>query len=187
MPHKSVLSPAPVALQDLTYYSTRITQPVIRAVLGPWFIGATVQFFLAGFACATFGRYLATPNYRCDPRAHQFILWTVMSLLALAVMLSTGLVLFHGVSQKRGSHQLLAVPVADSLQSTLGGAAAALVQGFLLVRAARESMFDDWIERSGTRLVVDPRLEHQLLRDHRRRRAAFLTVGSALIGCVSRR
>lgn len=60
-----------------------------------------------------------------------------MMILAAVSLLDAGLAVYHVVSQRRGPFGELGVPVAEAMQSTLGGASAALVQGFLLFRTSQ--------------------------------------------------
>lgn len=115
-------------------------QYIATGNLGPYFVGLMLQLFLAGIAFGNFGRYLCTPTCASDSRAHRILLWTVMAQLALVTSLNMGLCMFHGLSQERSVQAVFAHAVPDGLGPAMAGVVAALVQGFLLRRAAKVSL-----------------------------------------------
>lgn len=114
-------------------------QFVATANYGPLFTGLILQLFLAGIAFGSFGRYLYTPTYASDSRPHRVLLWAVMIQLALVTSLSSVLCMIRGLNQDRSIDAIFTMGVADGLGPGMAGLSAALVQGFLLVRAARVS------------------------------------------------
>lgn len=107
--------------------------------LGPYFVGMSLSFLLAGLALANFGRYLATANYSSDPRPHKALTWAVMAHLVFATGLNAFLALAHAIHQDRVYGRVFTVTVVDALGPGVRGAGAAMVQSFLLVRAGQVS------------------------------------------------
>lgn len=112
-------------------------QYVATANLSPLFAGLVLQFFFAGLAFGNFGRYLSTPTYASDSRAHQILVWAVMTSLALVTGLCVASCMLHALGQDRSIHAIFAMTVPDGVGPTMAGVVAALVQGLLLVRAAK--------------------------------------------------
>ena len=139
-----------------------------------------LSFLLAGLAFGNFFRYLATLNYQTDPRAHKCLLWVVMAHLAIATGLNAFLTFVHGVSQERTYGRVFTLSVLDAAGPGVRGVGAALVQGFLLVRAGQVSV--EWMWR----VWCDSKADEwwyvvQLFRKRAFVRAAFLAVGLAVI------
>ena len=114
-----------------------LPQYVATANLSPLFAGLVLQFFFAGLAFGNFGRYLSTPTYASDSRAHRILVWAVMTSLALVTGLCVASCMLHALGQDRSIDAIFAMTVPDGVGPTMAGVVAALVQGLLLVRAAK--------------------------------------------------
>lgn len=113
------------------------SQGLATALMGPFFIGWSVNQILWGILVALFTSYTGTELYRRDSRVTKISLWLIILLSTSDAAISMEETFHFGVDQHRDAETFFAGTFTAAFQPLVTGITALFVQGLLTRRAAK--------------------------------------------------
>lgn len=128
------------------------SQSLAIALMGPFYIGWSVNQILWGVLITLFTSYLGSDLYKRDARYVKVSIWLIVLICTVNAAISMEETFHFGVTQDRDAETFFRGTFAASFQPLLTGLTAFLVQSLLTIRASK--LFPDGHARTAFLIVM---------------------------------